>query len=212
MEPPWEHPDWYDMHDTAFTAGSEREPEHYRECVLALPPLGRDDHLVDIGAGTGKLTRQIADAYPELGHVTLIEPNAAKLVRARDGVARRLPHVHVNTVTAGLGDGPLPVDPPATVIVIGSVLMPIMEYRGGTLRDGLAWLARGLAEIAAILPRGGTLCVAETIGVPWARGDLDRPVRRLQLPELLEQFAAAGLPPAECCYRFRDRVVLRVRA
>jgi len=30
MGPPWEHPDGYDLHDTAFTAGSEREPEHYR--------------------------------------------------------------------------------------------------------------------------------------------------------------------------------------
>ena len=34
---PWEHPDWYDLHDTTWTAGPEREPEHYRELVLALP-------------------------------------------------------------------------------------------------------------------------------------------------------------------------------
>jgi hypothetical protein len=27
---PWEHPDWYDIHDTTWTAGPEREPEHYR--------------------------------------------------------------------------------------------------------------------------------------------------------------------------------------
>jgi hypothetical protein len=29
--------DWYDLHDTAFTAGPEREAEHYRELLLALP-------------------------------------------------------------------------------------------------------------------------------------------------------------------------------
>ena len=37
-EEPWEHPDWYDLHDTTWTAGPEREPEHYRELVLGLPP------------------------------------------------------------------------------------------------------------------------------------------------------------------------------
>ena len=36
MDAPWEHPDWYDLHDTAWGAGSEREPEHYRELGLAL--------------------------------------------------------------------------------------------------------------------------------------------------------------------------------
>ncbi len=46
MDQPWEHPDWYDLHDTAWSAGSEREPEHYRELMLALPPLDRDDHLI----------------------------------------------------------------------------------------------------------------------------------------------------------------------
>ena len=82
MDPPWEHPDWYDLHDTAWTAGSEREPEHYRELVLALPPLGREDHLVDVGAGTGKLAALIARGYPRLGRVTLLEPNADKAERA----------------------------------------------------------------------------------------------------------------------------------
>ena len=70
------------LHDTTWTAGSEREPEHYRELLLALPPLGPDDHLVDVGAGTGKLAAVIARGYPELGRVTLIEPNAPKVARA----------------------------------------------------------------------------------------------------------------------------------
>jgi 16S rRNA G527 N7-methylase RsmG len=69
------------LHDTAFTADSEREPEHYRELLLALPPLGETDHLADIGAGTGKLSHLIARGYPELGRVTLIEPNEVKLRR-----------------------------------------------------------------------------------------------------------------------------------
>ena len=40
LQQPWEHPDWYDLHDNTAIAGPEREPEHYREFVLTLPPLG----------------------------------------------------------------------------------------------------------------------------------------------------------------------------
>jgi len=31
MKGPWDHPDWYDLHDTTWTARPEREPkpEHY---------------------------------------------------------------------------------------------------------------------------------------------------------------------------------------
>ena len=82
MDAPWEHPDWYDLHDTTWTAGPEREPEHYRELLLSLPPLGSADHLLDIGAGTGKLACLVARGYPELGRVTLLEPNEPKLERA----------------------------------------------------------------------------------------------------------------------------------
>src|SRR5215510_8186507 len=75
LRAPWDHPDWYDLHDTTWTAGPEREPEHYRELVIALPPVDAQDHLVDVGAGTGKLSGLIARGYPKLGRVTLIEPN-----------------------------------------------------------------------------------------------------------------------------------------
>jgi len=29
MKGPWDHPDWYDLHDTTWTARPEREPERY---------------------------------------------------------------------------------------------------------------------------------------------------------------------------------------
>ncbi|MRG96815.1 hypothetical protein [Polyangium spumosum] len=213
MLPPWEHPDWYDLHDTTWTAGPEREPEHYRELVLALPPLDADAHLVDVGAGTGKLTRLIAAAYPELGRITLVEPNVQKIIRAERSLAEALPHssTRIKSITQGLGDGALAITPLATVVTAGSVLMPVMELRSGTLRDGLAWLDRALAELAAMLAPMGALFLAETLGAPWARGGLDGPVRRLQLPELEERLDAAGLSSIECTYRFRDRVVLRAQ-
>jgi SAM-dependent methyltransferase len=211
MDPPWEHPDWYDLHDTTWTAGPEREPEHYRELVLALPPLDAGDHLVDVGAGTGKLARLVARGYPELGRVTLVEPNPRKLERARASLAETLPRATVVALAAGLGEGAITVEPRATVAVVGSVLMPIMELRGGTLGDGLAWVRQGLSEIAAMLGPGGLLYALETLGAPWARGPVTGPVRRLQLPELVAQLEEAGFGAIECCYRFRDRAVVRGR-
>lgn len=213
MLPPWEHPDWYDLHDTTWTAGPEREPEHYRELVLSLPPLDADDHLADIGAGTGKLARMILKAYPELGRVTLVEPNAQKVVRAERSLAEMLPRAttRIRAIAEGLGSGRIHLSPAPTVVTVGSVLMPVMELRGGTLRNGLAWLDAALSELAAMVAPGGHLLLLETLGPPWARGGLDEPARRLSLPEFGERLAFVGLHNIECTYRFRDRVVLMIR-
>ncbi|EYF04617.1 class I SAM-dependent methyltransferase [Chondromyces apiculatus] len=211
MEPPWEHPDWYDLHDTTWTAGPEREPEHYRELMLALPPLDAGDHLVDVGAGTGKLSRLIARSYPELGRVTLVEPNARKLERARKALAEALPRAEVRAFAGGLGEGAIPVDPPASVVVLGSVLMVLLDLRGGTLQEGLTWMGAGLADLGRMLAPGGWLYALETLGAPWAQGGLSDRSRRLHLPELTEQLAMAGFTSIECVYRFRDRVVVRAQ-
>src|SRR2546428_9218914 len=124
MERPWEHPDWYDLHDTAFTAGSEREPEHYRELLLALPPLGETDHLAEIGAGTGKLSHLIARGYPELGRVTLVEPNEVKLRRARARLAEALPRARIDTLSLPAGHAGLPPSSHASIPLYGRLLPP----------------------------------------------------------------------------------------
>jgi SAM-dependent methyltransferase len=211
MDAPWEHPDWYDLHDTTWTAGPEREPEHYREAVIALPPLDREDHLVDLGAGTGKLAYLIARGYPQLGRLTLVEPNARKLERAEARLREALPAAEIVAVAGGLGEGRLLDVRDATIATVGSVFMPIMELRGGTLGDGLRWLGVSLREIAGMLRPGAWLYALETLAVPWARGGPEDPVRRLTLPELSAEIARAGFDPIECAYRFRDRVTLRAR-
>jgi SAM-dependent methyltransferase len=208
---PWEHPDWYDLHDTAWTAGSEREPEHYRETILAMPPLDRDDHVVDVGAGTGKLAALVASSYPDLGHLTLIEPNARKLERARKRLAAILPNAKVDALALRLGEGRAPAGVNAGYVTIGSVLMPIMDLRGGSLADGLAWLRRSFAEVATLLRPGGWLYCIETLAAPWARGEVVDPVRRLTMQELTAEIAQAGYDSIECVYRFRDRVAIRAR-
>src|SRR5437667_5668859 len=104
-EKPWDHPDWYDLHDREWTAGSEREPEHYHEFLIALPPLDAGDHLLDIGAGTGKLSALIAQSYPRLGLVTLIEPNADKIERAKTRLEEILGPDRIRTISALMGKG-----------------------------------------------------------------------------------------------------------
>src|SRR5262245_30133701 len=211
MDAPWEHPDWYDLHDTTWTAGPEREPEHYRETVIALPPLDRDDHLVDLGAGTGKLAGLIARSYPGLGRLTLVEPNARKAARAVARLREALPRAEIIGVTHGLGEGRALGVHEATVATVGSVFMPIMELRGGSLADGLRWLRASLGEIRAMLRPGAWLYALETLAAPWARGGPGDPVRRLTMPDLSAEIAAAGFESVECVYRFRDRVTLRAR-
>lgn len=209
MVDPWDHPDWYDLHDTTWTAGPEREPEHYRELVIALPPLDAQDHLVDVGAGTGKLSGLIARGYPRLGRVTLVEPNGEKLDRAQRRLREILPEAEIHHLLAGVGEGAQLPRGIATVAVVGSVLMPIMEFRGGSLREGLAWLRASMHELRAMLGPEGWLFDLETLAAPWARGGDDDPVRRLTMAELTGEFVRAGFKNVECVYRFRDRVIVK---
>jgi FkbM family methyltransferase len=205
---PWEHPDWYDLHDTAWTAGPEREPEHYRELVVALPPLDFDDHLVDIGAGTGKLACAIGRAYPRLGRVSLVEPNEPKLTRAAERLKEVLPAAEIRAFPLAVGrDAEVPLTD-ASVVTVGSVFMPMMELWTGSLESAIEWLRLSLDQIARFLRPEGALFDVETLAPPWLRGNLDGPSRRLHMRELSEELERS-FARVECVYRFRDRVILR---
>jgi len=119
--------------------------------VRALPPLDRHDHLVDAGAGTEKLACLIARSYPDLGHVTLIEPNDRKVAGAKTRLSEIIPGDRIQALPQGLGEGTALPRLRATVATVGSVLMPIMESRGGSLADGLRVLRRSLKQLAAML-------------------------------------------------------------
>ena len=210
--PYWEHRDWYDVHDNTSIAGPDREPEHYREFVITLPPIGPDDHVVDVGAGTGKLSGLVADAYPDLGRLTLIEPNEGKLDRARSRLTARLGPERVRPLRATLGESATLPAGEASLAIVGSVLMPVLAGRGGTLREGRVWVVRVLGEIRALLRPGGWLFDVETMAMPWDVGTAENgPGRRLTLLELTAALEAAGFEATECVYRFRDRVVVRAQ-
>ena len=209
--PWWEHRDWYDVHDNTCIAGPDREPEHYREFVITLPPIGPEDHVVDVGAGTGKLSGLLAEAYPDVGRITLIEPNESKLDRARSRLGTRLGAERVRPLRVTLGEGAALPAGQASLAIVGSVLMPLLVGRGGTLRDGRLFVLRVLADIRSLLRPGGWLFDLETMAMPWEVGAEDGPARRLTLLELTAALEAAGFEAAECVYRFRDRVVLRAQ-
>lgn len=205
--PPWEHPDWYDLHDDAWTAGVVREAEHYSELVLALPPLDAHDHLVDVGCGTGKAAVQIAEAYPSLGRVSLIEPNVPKLERAEARVRERLPDAVIQSLSVNVGEGIRGLPHAASLVVAASVVMPTIELRGGSFADGVEWALAALGELHAMLDPGGLVYLLETLPPPWSVGGVDGPARRLSFPEFEAAVEEAGFVDVQCVYRFRDRVV-----
>ena len=208
---PWEHPDWYDLHDTTWTAGPEREPEHYRELVISLPPLDYEDHLVDVGAGTGKIACAVGRAYPRLGRVSLVEPNERKLERAVERVHETLPNAEIRAFPIALGhDAALP-EFDASVVTVGSVFMPAMELWSGSLASAIEWLRASIEQAAKALRRDGALFDVETLGPPWLRGNPDGPSRRLRMSELSEELFRK-FTAVECVYRFRDRVILKAAA
>lgn len=208
-EKPWEHPDWYDLHDREWTAGSEREPEHYHELLIAMPPLDKDDHVLDIGAGTGKLSMILAKGFPMLGMLTLVEPNLDKLTRARNKIKELLSAERVKAVEAALGKGvALPLARPATMAVVGSVLMPPLEEWPGTPESAIDWIRAVLSEIRNSLAPGGWFYALETLARFWVGGGRSNN-RRLTLLELQSELERAGFESVECVYRFRDRVIVR---
>ena len=207
---PWEDPDWYDLHDTQWTAGTQREPEHYNELVLALPPLGSKDHLVDVGTGTGKLAQHIGSAYPKLGRVTLIEPNDEKLQVAQTRYRNLNSEAVVIAVCESLGSGrPIELDHTPSLVTFGSVLMPLISLLEGSLDDGMSVLIRTLTESVRLAGPGCDFFFLETLAAPWEVGN---GVRRLHYFEFVNLLTRSGFVEIECRYRMRDRILISCKS
>ena len=151
--------------------------------------------LVDVGAGTGKLTRVVAEARD--AEVVAVDPDAVMLAKLRDhvpgvptfvGTAEALPLPDASVDAVVLGQAWHWVDPVAASAEIGRVMRP-----GGTL--GLIWNARDnrvdwVRRLTAImnasaaeemLDAGGPT-VAAPFGEPEAeRWEWLRPMTREQL-------------------------------
>jgi len=137
-----------DSRATSFGAEADNyeaaRPDYPFEAVAwmldRLPDGAR--RLADVGAGTGKLTRVVAEARD--AEVVAIDPDAAMLAKLREqvpgvptflGTAESLPLPDASVDAVVLGQAWHWVDPVAASAEIGRVVRP-----GGTL--GLIWNAR----------------------------------------------------------------------
>ena len=149
----------------------ERTRPDYPPALLDLLPLGEDSEVLDLGAGTGKLTRVLAARYR---HATAVEP--------LDGMRAILERVV----------------PGAESRVGSAEAIPLPDASVDAVFAGQAfhWFANddALAEIARVLRPGGLLCLV------WNGPDEDRssplPEQyRAYLDELHASAAFVGAPP-----------------
>jgi len=124
----------------------ERARPEYPSAVLDRLPLGPDAEVLDLGAGTGKLTRLLTQRYR---HVTAVEP--------LDGMRAILERVV----------------PAATSVAGSAEAIPLPDASVDAVFAGQAfhWFANdeAIAEIARVLRPGGVLALI------WNSPDDDRP-------------------------------------
>ncbi|MGH7505062.1 MAG: 16S rRNA (adenine(1518)-N(6)/adenine(1519)-N(6))-dimethyltransferase RsmA, partial [Longimicrobiales bacterium] len=123
------------------------DPNIQRKIVDAVDP-GADDVIVEIGPGTGALTRTLAERAGRLVCIELDDALAADLRRAFEGVAH-VEVLHRDVLTLELAD----IAPPASIKVVGNIpynitspiLFHLLERRGRP-RDIVIMVQREVAD------------------------------------------------------------------
>ena len=131
----------------AYELGRPSYPAEALEEVARLVPLGRDSAVLDLAAGTGKLTRLLV---PLVGEVVAVDPSESMLTKLRADVDARL----------GTAER-IPLDDGAVDAVF--------------VAEAFHWFraAEAAREIARVLVRGGALVVLWNRGqwstdeMPW---------------------------------------------
>jgi tRNA (cmo5U34)-methyltransferase len=144
-------------HAPEYTALRRRlVPEYdkfYGIAVQALRPLaeGRVERVLDLGAGTGLMTAQVADAFPA-ARFELLDGSAAMLAEAQQTLGDLVSAVHVRDMVEPLPEGPF--DAVISALAIHHLADPDKEqlYR----------------RIFAVLRPGGMFVNSEQVAGPTA--------------------------------------------
>lgn len=183
----------------AYEASRPDYPFEAVSWMLELLPAG-SRRVADVGAGTGKLTRVVADAAH--AEVVAVDPDAAMLAKLREtvpgvptfvGAAESLPLPDASLDAVVLGQAWHWVDPVVASAEVGRVVKP-----GGTL--GLIWNTRdnrvdwvrsltGImhASAAEEMLDEGAVVVAAPFGEPERKAwQWLRPMTRAQLHQMAD--------------------------
>jgi SAM-dependent methyltransferase len=138
---------WYDLVCSAFGLG-----KRFRDRTLAFAELQLGDHVLDVGCGTGVLTRRAADAVGPLGVVWGIDPapDMIRIAMQAAGSTGNAAHFKLAAIEA------LPFDSSSFDAVLASA---VIHHLPPDLK------LIGLREVHRILKPGGRLLVV----------DVDRP-------------------------------------
>lgn len=158
------------------------------ELVAALPPLGANASVCDLGCGTGNAAFSVLMAYPTV-RLTLLDQDADLLAIAAEKVAEFEPDMDLLQATLTADGEPVPGGP-YDVVVASLTLHAIVGQRteGPEAETRYELLFRGIRE--ALAP-GGHLIVGDHVGT-------------LGLYRQMKAMERAGFTDIDCAWRQDD--------
>lgn len=178
----WRDGRWYDLHL------ERRMPlviPMLEEMVAALPPLGADTSVCDLGCGTGNASFVILTAYPMI-RLTLVDEDAEVLAIASEKLSEFSKDFTVQNVTVEANGEAVPGGP-YDVIVASLALHSMLgtDVDGAEAEGRYELLLQGVAD--ALTP-GGHLIVADQVGT-------------MGLYRQMKAMERAGFTDVDCAWR-----------
>jgi ubiquinone/menaquinone biosynthesis C-methylase UbiE len=174
----------YDVLVWVLTLGRERR---FRQHVLDVARLARDESVLDVGSGTGSLAIAAKAKVGPDGHVCGIDPSPEMVSWARRKAAKAGTGVQFETGTVEA----LPFPDAGFDVVLGTLMLHHLTEEGR---------GQGAQEIARVLKPGGRfLAVDIKAGTGRHRGLLHRAGNHgdFDLDGVMPVFEAAGLTVAD---------------